>query len=185
MPTSEEKWAAVFPGIVKRDTIATIGGAAWMYFGYKYLPLAVPQVSGVADHLVYALRWQMPAVALMMYMVNDTAMERKRTGAIDPVEAGRKEPESLTVRRNVLQNTFEQFILNSTSVLVLSTFLQPEQLKIVPLLAGLFVAGRVWYRSGYIDSSAQRSGRSGGMWLTGIPTIGLIAYNLYRLFMCC
>ena len=186
MTANEEKFRSVRPLVVRNDTIATLSGAAWMYFGYKYLPFLVPEVNGIADQLVYALRWQIPATALIMYLAYDTANERIKTGTIDPVDpALKKDPESLTARKNILQNTIEQMALHSPNMLVLATYLRQDQLKMIPLLSILFVVGRLWYRRGYLNTSSLRAGRSGGMWMTFIPTLAIIGYNLFRLFKPC
>ena len=182
MTSNEDNFAIVRSNVVTRGVVSIMGGAACTYFGYKYLPLPVPEVNGVADQLVYAMRWQMPAVGLVLYYILDVASARRNTGVVDPV-AGQKEPESLTVRRSVLQNTIEQLLLHSPSMLVLATYLRPDQLKLIPLLSCLFVVGRLWYRAGYIDPSNLRTNRANGFALSIIPTGSVIAYNLYRLLL--
>ena len=184
MTSNEDNFAIVRSNVVTRGVVSIMGGAACTYFGYKYLPLPVPEVNGVADQLVYAMRWQMPAVGLVLYYILDVASARSNTGVVDPV-AEQKEPESLAVRRSVLQNTVEQLLLHSPSMLVLATYLRPDQLKLIPLLSGLFVVGRIWYRAGYIDPSNLRTNRASGMGLTIFPSVVVIAYNMFCLLQSC
>ena len=141
--TAQKRFASILPNITIRYGSSAVVAVALMYFGYQYLPLPVPEVNSVADQMVYAMRWQMPAIALLVYLIVDVGMARRNTGVVDPV-AGQKEPESLTVRRSVLQNTIEQLLLHSPSMLVLATYLRPDQLKLIPLLSSLFVIGRIW-----------------------------------------
>ena len=130
------------------------------------------------------MRWQVPAVALLVYLIVDVGISRRNTGVVYPV-AERKDPDSLAVRRSVLQNTIEQLLLHSPSMLVLATYLRPDQLKLIPLLSSLFVIGRIWYRAGYIDPSNLRTNRASGMGLTIFPSVAVIAYNTFCLLQSC
>ena len=182
--SAQQRFESAFPNVIKRYGLSLVGAVALMYFGYQYLPLPVPEVNGVADQLVYALRWQMPAVALLVFFIHDVGMARKDTGTPDPVTV-RHEPESLAVRRAVLLNTVEQLLLHSPSMLVLATYLRPDQLKLIPILSCLFVVGRLWYRVGYINPENLRTNRASGMGLTFFPTLAVIVYNMYRLVSGC
>ena len=163
------------------DSLALSAGGAWTYFGYHYLPIPTPDVSGLADHVVYALRCQTPSLFLVSFAIGAVGYQRIKQGAVDPLKPAKRDNEKLQVYRNFLTNTVEQYLINGPSLLILSTYLAPEQLKLVPLLVDVFVAARLAYLYGYLNPDHQRTTRAGGYILTNLPTMIVMLYNGYRL----
>jgi len=85
------------------------------------------------------------------------------------------------VHVRVLQNTVEQFVMSFVSQLTLSTWLDASQMSIVPIVAVLFVVGRVMFWIGYLNPADNRTGRGPGTCLTFLPTLAMIVYNIYKL----
>ena len=90
--------------------------------------------------------------------------------------------ELVRLRQRALQNTLEQTALHAPVMLILSTYLDAPNLKLVPILICLFVIGRVIYYIGYIFTGDQFN-RSYGMQLTIVPTVVTLVYCLFRLVM--
>ena len=58
---------------------------AWCYFGYKYLPLTIPELPTVGDRLAFTLQCQLPSVSMLVLGINEVASMRWRTNAINPL----------------------------------------------------------------------------------------------------
>ena len=72
--------------------------------------------------------------------------KRRTSGAGNPL-AGKDH--LLQLEKNFLANTLEQFVVFLVSTLVLITYLQGEEMRLVPLSAIAFFVGRVLFRVGY------------------------------------
>ena len=84
------------------------------------------------------------------------------------------------MRSRYLQNTVEQFLLHSFSLIVLSTYLSEEKMYLIPLLVVLFCIGRLLFAMGY---SMDPLKKDVGFAMTIFPTVGVILYCLYSLFI--
>ena len=178
MPESlSEAWRNVF----RLDALALGLGGAFTYLGYHYMPIKVPVVSSLADHVIYALRAQAPSLLLVGGAILAVGYQRIKQEAVDPLKPAKKDNDKLTVYRNFLTNTVEQYMINGPSLLILSTYLAPEQLRLIPLLVDVFVAARIAYLMGYLSPKLVRTSRSGGYILTYLPTCLIMMYNTFRL----
>ncbi|MEP6487935.1 hypothetical protein NDI43_16310 [Microcoleus vaginatus GB2-A3] len=61
--------------------------------------------------------------------------------------------------------------------LILSTFLNAYSIKLIPILATLFVFGRIAFWIGYLK---DRRDRAFGQRVTLYPTIAVLIYDAYR-----
>ena len=86
----------------------------------------------------------------------------------------------LAIKVAVLQNTLEQTVLASGGLLVLAAVLRGEEMVLIPVLAALFLAGRVAFALGY---GRGRTGRAFGMALTAAPIIVALPMSLVLMVM--
>lgn len=61
------------------------------------------------------------------------------TGSLNPVEALHRRP---AIQQLFVSASMEQLFLYVLNLLVLATFLPQDQLRVVPILTGVFVGGR-------------------------------------------
>ena len=80
----------------------------------------------------------------------------------------------------ILANTVEQFLLFTSSTLILSIYLIPDQMRLIPIFVVTWVIGRMVFDYGYKISPLYRGP---GFALTLIPTVvslTLLAYHQYQ-----
>jgi len=87
----------------------------------------------------------------------------------------------LQIHVRVLNNTMEQFILNFVGQLIASTYLEPSQMAVIPIVNVLFIVGRILFWRGYLDKSSNHTNRSMGLPLSMYPSAALITYGIYKL----
>ena len=145
---------------------------------YVQFPTPRPDGAGVVERVVYALRWQTLSVLAVLWGVQAVGGQRAGTAAMNPMS-----PDgdlSGTVGAKYLQNTLEQYLLHLLAQLILASFIEGAQIKIIPILVLLFVAGRVAYWFGYNNDPMHRSF---GFALTFLPTCVTLFYCLFSLFV--
>jgi len=143
-----------------------------------YYPFPKLRLPTLLDRLVYTLRWSMVSLFTVFAGVIWVGNMRYTTSAINPLDpSGRKYVE---MGSRYLQNTVEQFLLHSFSLIVLSTYLSEENMHLVPLLVVLFSIARLLFAVGY---SIDPLKRGFGFVMTCYPTAAVIFYCLYCLFM--
>jgi uncharacterized MAPEG superfamily protein len=113
-----------------------------------------------------------------MAMVKMVASTRKTTSAINPLNA--EAQHVVEVGNNVIRNTVEQFLVNAGLQLILSTYLTPGTMHVIPIFTCLFLVGRVLFWVGYLRSPVQRSL---GMAISGFPNIALLVACVFCLFV--
>ena len=161
--------------------LGTLVISLWLYYGYHHLPIHIPKFATIPDQLIFALRWQLPSVGVMFFSVLNIMRLREKHHAANPLRTANA-AEELTVWRNFLANTAEQFLINASHHLILSTFLEGQQLKVIPLLTALWVVGRLAYVMGYLNpNDPDRAYRSFGFTLSGLPQPFMFGYCVYRL----
>ena len=109
-------------------------------------------------------------------------LKRIKYDAHDPLKQPQDKAaaDTLEVHRRFLSNTVEQYVINGPALLMLSLYLTPHQLKVIPPLVALFVTGRVIYLHGYLNPNRERTGRTFGFIMTIAPTAMTLAYVAYR-----
>jgi uncharacterized MAPEG superfamily protein len=122
--------------------------------GYFVVPTPVPRLETEAQRLIYTLRLQAPTLVLLMAMIMRVAHTRRATSAINPLDA--EAQHQVEVGNNVIRNTVEQFLVNAGLQLVLCTYLTPDTMHVIPILAGLFWVGRVLFWIGYHRGHVER-----------------------------
>ena len=141
-----------------------------------YVPFPKPHLPTLLDRVVFTLRWLIVSLLSVYAGVVWVANARFRTAAINPLDpSGMKYVE---MRSRYLQNTVEQFLLHSFSLIVLSTYLSEEKMYLVPLLVVLFCIARFLFAVGY---SMDPLKRGVGFAMTMFQNVGVILYCLYNL----
>lgn len=134
---------------------------------------ATPPTSGPhepIDRLVLALRWLvmafLPYAAVCLVILHKRFFE----GAHNPL-LGRKS-ERLAIHCRVMQNTLEQLLWFAICLLALATYLPPGQVRLIPILCGVFAGARLLYWWGYLRRSTL--GRAPGVQCTFTLNIALL-----------
>lgn len=122
---------------------------------------------------LFALRWQALSGTTLLFSIFRVGFARGRTGAIDPLSGD--SDAKIAAYTRPLQNTLEQLLLNVVGQLALSTYLEPQNLRLIPALVLAFVVGRILFFIGYPNK------RGAGFMLTFFPTIATYLANLYFL----
>ena len=167
---------------MKQDFVSVPLGSCFVYCSYRYLPLPPPVVTHLSDHLLYALKWQLPSVLVIYWAMSKVITKRLEFSAHDPLKQldNKAAADILEVHRRFLSNTIEQYVINGPALLMLSLYLAPHQLKVIPPLVALFVAGRISYLYGYLNPVKERTSRSFGFTLTVAPSTLTLVYVAYR-----
>jgi hypothetical protein len=128
----------------------------------------LPVLPGVADRIGFALRCDLLVVIWLVAAVAAVARGRFFSAA-DIGGAGFGSPGArIAVASAVLQNTLEQAALAVTVHLGLASVLRGREMVLVPLLVGLFCAGRLAFWIGYRHGAG---GRALGFGLTFYPSV--------------
>ncbi|XP_020628314.1 transmembrane protein 79-like [Orbicella faveolata] len=130
-----------------------------------YYPFPKPRLPTLLDRLVFTLRWLIASLSTVFAGIIWVANTRFRTSAINPLnQSGTK---YVGIRSKYLQNTVEQFLLHSFSLVTLSTYLSEENMHLVPLLVVLSSIARLLFAVGYSIDPHKRV----GFVMTFYPTI--------------
>ncbi len=161
--------------VIIRGAAGGITAAACMVVAlYSWLP-PIPDMEQPIDRLVLALRCDV-FVALMMWAgVHVVARSRLRSEAIDPLVG--KESRAMRVHANYLDNTMQQGLLFVLTTAALSTFLDGETMRLLPIATAVFVVGRIAFWVGYLRDPLWRAP---GMAMTLVPNALMLAYTVYR-----
>lgn len=169
--------------------LATAFSVGWLYGGYYYCDfIPVPKSMGVKDIWIYYTRCcVLPCAVVLLLSLHAVINKRTNAPAGNPL-AGMEH--TLQVEKNILTNTVEQIILFLSISLILATYLDQSEMKILPLYSSFWVIARLLFNIGYrmgpqyrsvgmlcnIESSAFFLGLviylvySRGFWF-GVPTI--------------
>ena len=103
--------------------------------------------------------------------------KRRYTDAENPL-AGKEH--LLQTEKNVLTNTVEQLIVFLLLVVTLTTYLEPSEMRIIPLYSLAFITGRVFFMIGYSISPKHRSY---GILINIFLTFFFIGYIIYLMYL--
>ena len=143
-----------------------------------FFPFPKPRLPTSLDRVVFTLRWLIVSLLSVHAGVMWVGSTRFRTPAINPLDpSGQRFVE---MRSRYLQNTVEQFLLHSFSLVALSTYLSEENMYSIPLLVVLFSIARLVFAVGYSMDPVKRAL---GFAMTFIPNNLVIIYCLYCLFI--
>ena len=124
--------------------------ALWLVFPWQQAPASATER---VINATIQLRWPVLLLFLMVirqFRVFDTE------GAADPLAGA--ESRRFKVNRQVLQNSFEQFVLYAPTILAFAALAATDDLwRLVPISILLFTAGRLLFWIGYSQSSQLRA----------------------------
>ena len=131
-----------------------LSAAAFVSFGaifyggyYPYASLiAVPESSDANIKVVYSIRWLFLPLIILALAIGRVASLRFLGYARNPLS---DRDDVIQLDKNVLQNTLEQFTVHVFTALALMTYLEREELRLIPLHSLNFVIARIIYRLGY------------------------------------
>ena len=130
------------------------------------------------DRLALAWRWLLVPGLCLLAGIAATANQRfLRADLIDggaPQQPGWAE---INLRYNL--NTLEQTVLAAIAWTGLSLALRPQDLGLIPAMAGLFAAGRAAFWLGYLYAPWARAC---GLGLTFYPTMAAMLWMAVRMF---
>lgn len=124
--------------------------ALWLVFPWQQAPASATER---VINAIIELRWPVLLLFLMVirqFRIFDTE------GAADPLAGA--ESRRFRVNRQVLQNSFEQFVLYVPTILAFAALAATDDLwRLVPISVLLFTAGRLVFWIGYSRSSQLRA----------------------------
>lgn len=131
---------------------------------------SAPQSQG--DRLAYAARWLLGPGLCLLAGIGMTGNRRFFSkDAIDGARADLGWAMEVNLRYN--QNTLEQTVLAAIAWSGLALTLAPQDLRVIPALAGLFVVGRIAFWIGYLLAPWARAF---GLGLTFYPTVASLIW---------
>jgi hypothetical protein len=147
-------------------TVVGLCGVSFLF------PISVLPVDEPGARLAWALKWALlPALTLMISIMRVANFRFSSPEDIDGSGLTDGTPQA-RVLRAILQNTLEQAVLAVAAYAIWAAIIPYAWLRVVPVAAVLFVAGRVLFARGYTRGAP---GRATGFGLTAYPTFGMLA----------
>ena len=157
----EEKWRKekkkAMPLFLLQVVFALAFNTCVLGGGYYLFPpiLPIPSSNDFSVKVLYTLRcFVFPQTILLIFAVMRVMRKRGNTPAGNPLIG--QDQNYLLAEKNALTNTVEQLLCILLVVLVLITYLEPLEMKIIPLLSISFVVGRLFFIIGYSIGSLYR-----------------------------
>ena len=149
-----------------------------LYGGYYYChSIPIPRSNEFGEKLLYAVRYcTFPQAVFLLVAIMRVGAKRGSTPAINPL-AGKEH--YLQTEKNVLMNTVEQLLCFLLLVLTLTTYLEPSEMRIIPLYSLAFIVGRIIFMIGYSFGPKYRSAGMGINFILSFFFIGYIIYLIY------
>lgn len=161
----------VFKGVIA----ALVFSITFVALAYFLVSLPLPVLDTGEQRLIFTFRCQIFPVLMLFAGIAAVGNDRFMSPAINPLADA--ESERTRIHLRYLSNTLEQFVLFCIASLVLSTFLDAHSIKLIPILATLFVLGRIAFWLGYLKNSLYRAF---GMGVTLYPTAAMLFYDVYH-----
>lgn len=156
---------------------AAIISIVFIYTGYQIFPFVLTPMVTIGDKLAFVIQCEI--FALLMLVAGIAAVANQRFLHKEAIDGATIDlPISIQINLRYNQNTLEQFVLAVVAHLVLATVVEPDSLKIIPILVCWWIIGRIMFWIGY---HVYPVGRAVGFGSTFYPTIGVIGYNIYRI----
>ena len=111
-----------------------------------------------------------------MFAIFRVGSKRGSTPALNPLSGNEH---LLQTEKNVLMNTVEQLVCFLLFMLALTTYLEPLEMCIIPLLSVAFIVGRILFMVGYSFSPMHRSLGMSVNIFSNFFSIGYIIYLMY------
>jgi uncharacterized MAPEG superfamily protein len=160
----EEERAARRRHMLRPATFTVPGTLLLIYAAYTWI---WPNYTGpilLAERLAFAFQCIFFAMLPLTMGLIVTVFKRMSDGAHDP--AAGLDSKHLRVQHRINRSTLEHFIWFSISVIAVSTRLEPTEMRILPILTGVFIAARVLYWCTYALFGAKHRAPAGQITLT-------------------
>jgi len=133
------------------------------------------QISSYWHKLEYVLCYQTLGIAWILFTMFYVISKRANCIAIDPTRVTEESGPGLSVARNIMQNSIEQFLMSAFAQIISISFIDKALLiRVIPLINILFIIGRITFWLGYPKY------RTFGFMCSAIPNTLLINYNLIK-----
>ncbi|KAM4575602.1 uncharacterized protein V3H82_010103 [Fundulus diaphanus] len=150
--------------------------AGMLYALYFYVPIRPPDCPDVSSRVVFTFCCcAVAAVPLVLAMLMGAACQlcSASLSLQDSV------PRRQTLQQLFVTSSLEQLLLYVLNLVVMAALLPEEQLKLVPILAVMFIVGRLVF---WISLNACSSWRGFGSGLTFFPLLATVALNLFLMY---
>ena len=149
-----------------------------LYGGYYYChSIPIPRSNDFVEKLLYTARYcTFPQAVFLLVAILRVGAKRGTASALNPL-AGKDH--LLQTEKNVLANTVEQLLVFLLLVVALTTYLEPAEMRIIPLYSLAFIVGRVLFMIGYSIDPKHRSIGMGINFNLSFFFIGYIIYLMY------
>lgn len=161
-------------GVVKAAIFGAIATLILAYLLYKILPLPIPSLETKLDKIVYAARCLVFPMLTMFAGIVTVANSRFFSQAINPLINAETDRQKVHIK--YLNNTHEQLFLFTFTTIVLSTFLEGESIRFIPILCLIFTIARIIFWVGYLQAPVKRGL---GMIITEIAVFAPLIYTVY------
>ena len=132
----------VLPGVAFTASVL-YGG----YYSSSSDSIPVPASNALEDKLTFYIRCCVfPCAVLLFLSILEVANKRATSAAANPL-AGKEH--LVAVEKNILTNMVENTLVFLMIALSLTSYLDAEEMKIIPVYTALWLAGRVFFRVGY------------------------------------
>lgn len=158
-------------GILRGSALALAFALPAVGAGYAWLPakwFGLSDAMTMGDQIAFTLKADLPLFVWLAWCVRAVSKRRFRSAVDRKGSAFGQPSEAIAILAAVLQNSLEQTVLAFGAHLILATVLWGPELVIIPLLAALYIVGRVTFALGYAQGAARRSF---GMALTAAPAV--------------
>ena len=168
-----------FPLAILETVISIAVTTTILYGGYYYCDsIPIPRSNDFSEKFLYAARYcTFPQAVFLLVAIFRVGAKRGSTSAINPL-AGKEH--LLQAEKNVLANTVEQLLVFLLLVVALTTYLEPSEMRIIPLYSLAFIVGRVLFMIGY---SIHPKYRSAGMGINFNLSFFFIGYIIYLMYL--
>jgi hypothetical protein len=142
---------------------------------FNFTKLHGTTASDIQDYqsqLKFVFQQQTLSITWILVSIFYVSYKRGGSPAMDPTAGYER---VTLIAKNNLANSVEQFLLSSVSQVILVSYISPEMIvNAIPACNLLFIVGRIAFLIGYPMK------RGFGYSLTILPTIVIMAYNLYK-----
>ncbi|XP_069796508.1 transmembrane protein 79-like [Narcine bancroftii] len=149
----------------------------FLYGAYVFLPFDVPLMPNLNARIIYTLRCSTFATVPIVMGIIVYGLAKLCSSSVDPFG---KRKDEVEVHLRFVTDSIHLFVLFLINLLVLSTYIPHEVLKLLPLLTAFFALARLIYWVTFAISSIFRGF---GYGLTFFPILGLLICNLSYMFV--
>lgn len=159
-------------GVVRNVIPAALATLAGLCGVSLLLPVSMLPADEPGARLTWALEWSL--LPILTLMVSIMRVANHRFYSPDDIDGSGLTEGTPQVRvlRAILQNTLEQAVLAVAAYAIWAAAMPHGWLRVIPIAAAFFVAGRVLFTRGYARGAP---GRATGFALTAYPTFGMLA----------